>query len=155
MRTFTAPVFAAALLGGTLATTAYAMPVPGSTAAPVANSAVELAQSTRDPARRANQRYDRRLHGDRCRIRGNKCRYQRDGWWYTDRWWLAPAIVGGVIIGSQLGDRDDYYDDRRYDGRYNRRHVDWCLDRYRSYNPRTNLWLSYSGNYRHCVSPYS
>lgn len=64
--------------------------------------------------------------------------------------------------------RDDYrfYDDRqRWDRRsgitlrfnvpgLSRRHVDWCKDRYRSYNERTNQWLSYSGRYRQCVSPY-
>jgi hypothetical protein len=28
------------------------------------------------------------------------------------------------------------------------------LDRYRSYNPRTNTWVSYSGNVNQCNSPY-
>ncbi|MCL6705926.1 BA14K family protein [Pseudomonas sp. R2.Fl] len=35
-----------------------------------------------------------------------------------------------------------------------RRHVDWCLNRYRSYNPETNRYLSSSGGYRVCRSPY-
>lgn len=34
------------------------------------------------------------------------------------------------------------------------RHVDWCLDRYRSYNPRTNQFLSSSGYYKVCRSPF-
>lgn len=34
-------------------------------------------------------------------------------------------------------------------------HVQWCLNRYRSYNPATNRFLSTSGYYRVCVSPYS
>lgn len=34
-------------------------------------------------------------------------------------------------------------------------HVEWCLSRYRSYNPATNRFLSSSGYYRVCVSPYS
>ena len=33
-------------------------------------------------------------------------------------------------------------------------YVLWCLDHYRSYNPRTNTWVSYSGEIRECVSPY-
>ena len=37
---------------------------------------------------------------------------------------------------------------------YSRAHVDWCLNRYRSYNPATNLWLSYGGQYRACNSPF-
>lgn len=35
-----------------------------------------------------------------------------------------------------------------------RRHVDWCFKRYRSYNPDTNRFLSTSGAYRLCRSPY-
>lgn len=35
------------------------------------------------------------------------------------------------------------------------RHVDWCLDRYRSYNPRTNQFLSSSGYYKACRSPFN
>lgn len=36
-----------------------------------------------------------------------------------------------------------------------RRHVQWCLDRYRSYDPRTNLFLARRHVYRQCVSPWS
>ena len=39
-----------------------------------------------------------------------------------------------------------------YNG-YNR-HVRWCLARYRSYNPATDRFLSTSGVYRVCRSPY-
>ena len=35
-----------------------------------------------------------------------------------------------------------------------RRHVDWCLDRYRSYNPRNNTFLASRGYYKKCRSPY-
>ena len=34
------------------------------------------------------------------------------------------------------------------------RHIDWCLDRYRSYNPRTNQFLSSSGYFKTCRSPF-
>jgi len=58
------------------------------------------------------------------------------------------------VIGGSRYYEDDYYDD--YPVRsYGRRHVEWCMDRYRSYNPRTNTWVSYSGDIRQCVSPYS
>ncbi len=39
-------------------------------------------------------------------------------------------------------------------GRNWNRHVRWCLDRYRSYNPQTNRFLSSSGYFRVCRSPY-
>ena len=33
-------------------------------------------------------------------------------------------------------------------------HLAWCSDRYRSYRPETNSYMSYSGETRECVSPY-
>lgn len=33
-------------------------------------------------------------------------------------------------------------------------HVNWCLNRYRSYNPQTNRYLGYDGYYKICYSPY-
>jgi len=33
-------------------------------------------------------------------------------------------------------------------------HTIWCQSRYRSYDPVTDLFLAYSGDYRACVSPY-
>lgn len=36
-----------------------------------------------------------------------------------------------------------------------RAHVRWCLQRYRSYNPRTDLYLARKNVYRRCISPYS
>lgn len=146
-------LFAATLFTGALSAAAFAMPAPvtGTAPAPAATTSdIQLAQNMRrDRDRR--WRYDRRYHGDRCRHRGPGCRHYRNGWYYNDQWWLGPAIIGGAIIGSQLGDDDDDYDGRNYSSR----HVDWCSDRYKSYNPRNNTWLSYSGRYRQCNSPYN
>lgn len=36
-----------------------------------------------------------------------------------------------------------------------RAHVRWCLQRYRSYNPRTDLYMARRNVYRRCISPYS
>lgn len=33
-------------------------------------------------------------------------------------------------------------------------HVNWCLDRYQSYDPRTDTFLGYDGLYHRCISPY-
>ena len=33
-------------------------------------------------------------------------------------------------------------------------HLEWCQERYRSYNPRDNTWVSYSGRVRECDSPF-
>lgn len=34
-------------------------------------------------------------------------------------------------------------------------HVNWCNDRYRSYQPETNSYTPYGGGSRECVSPFS
>jgi BA14K-like protein len=34
------------------------------------------------------------------------------------------------------------------------RHADWCSARYRSYNPSTDTWVSYSGAVHQCMGPY-
>ncbi|MGG7519191.1 BA14K family protein [Allorhizobium undicola] len=39
-------------------------------------------------------------------------------------------------------------------GRGWRRHVEWCLDRYRSYNPDTNRYIDAYGRPRICRSPF-
>jgi hypothetical protein len=34
-------------------------------------------------------------------------------------------------------------------------HIDWCTKRYRSYNPATDTYITYSLNERPCVSPFA
>lgn len=91
-------------------------------------------------------RYDRSRHGDRCGSWSNHCRYRHGGYYYQNPWWLLPMVGAGIAIGA-AGAYDGY------DG-YGSRHVEWCLDHYRSYNPRSNTWVSYSGAVRQCISPY-
>ena len=33
-------------------------------------------------------------------------------------------------------------------------HVQWCLGRYRSYNPSTNMYFGYDGRHHVCHSPF-
>ncbi len=94
--------------------------------------------------------YNRNDHGRRCRTRAGGCRHYRQGYYYETPWWTIPLIIGGAIASS---DRD-YYDDDRFEGRGSSRHVEWCFDRYRSYDPRHNTWVSYSGAVRQCRSPF-
>ncbi len=78
---------------------------------------------------------------------------------------IALGIVGGLVVGAAIAGAanrnrydDEYYDERPvYQPRRNYRsaHISWCLDRYRSYEPRSNTWISYNGNERICRSPYS
>jgi len=91
--------------------------------------------------------WDRRYHGNRCRNWSRGCRHYHNGWYYANPWWTLPFVGAGIAIGVAGGGYDGY------DG-YSNKHVRWCSNHYRSYNPRNNTWVSYSGNVRQCVSPY-
>ena len=41
-----------------------------------------------------------------------------------------------------------------YDRSWTEAHIEWCLDRYRSYNPATNTFIGYDGYYHECRGPY-
>jgi hypothetical protein len=76
--------------------------------------------------------------GNRCRTRYGNCRHYYQGYYYQTPWWTLPLIIGNTIAN----------------GNHGRSHVQWCLSRYRSYNPRTDLWLGNSGRHYRCNSPY-
>ena len=109
---------------------------------------IQLAASNQQ--RRMRSTWDRNLDGDRCSRRDDRCRHYHRGHYYETPWWTLPLIIGGSIAANNYD--DDNYDDN--DGGYGSRHVEWCLDRYKSYNPRRNTWVSYSGNVNQCNSPY-
>ena len=68
---------------------------------------------------------------------------------------MGAGIAIGAAGAYGGGYYDGGYDDRGYDRGYGSRHVQWCLDRYRSYNPRSNTWVfSDSGRVNQCISPY-
>jgi BA14K-like protein len=109
---------------------------------------IELAASKRervirDLRNRDIRRYERRRDGPRCLTRYGNCRYYYGGYYYHSPWWTFPLIGGTLFLGN-----------RYYGGGYGSRHVQWCLDRYRSYNVRTNTWVGYSGRVYQCRSPY-
>jgi preprotein translocase subunit Sec61beta len=89
-----------------------------------------------------NRYWDRRKHGNRHHRRSNRYRHYYGGYYYENPWWILPMIGAGIALSH-----------RNY-GNYGNNHVEWCLNRYRSYNVRTNTWRSYSGHVRQCVSPY-
>ncbi len=93
--------------------------------------------------RNAYRHYDHRHHGKRYKNRHGNYRYYRDGWWYGWPWWLGVGVGVGVYLDAPVYQE---YDDG---------HAAWCLRRYRSYNPATNIWFGYDGRYHACISPYS
>lgn len=99
-----------------------------------------------------NRAYNRHYDGMRCGSWSNRCRYHHGGYYYENPWWLFPVVGAGIALGAAGA----YASEGGYDhrGGYGSRHVQWCMDRYRSYNPRTNTWVSYSGRVNQCISPY-
>jgi hypothetical protein len=80
------------------------------------------------------------------RFYGNNHFYRRNH--YNGSNFVLPLIIGGGF-GAY-----DYYDDDYGYAQVSNKHVRWCLNRYRSYNPRTNLWVAFSGKKHQCDSPY-
>jgi BA14K-like protein len=87
--------------------------------------------------------YDQNHHGHRYKYRHGHYRHYHDGYWYSWPWWLGAGI--GIYYGG-------YYDQPYYIG--TDAHAAWCLRRYRSYNPATDLYLGFDGYYHRCISPY-
>ncbi|HUQ36856.1 MAG TPA: BA14K family protein [Aestuariivirga sp.] len=139
------PLMVGALLGiGVLA--AFA---PSASAAP----RVVPAGVNADPNIISVAKWDRERHGSRCEYRRGECRHFYHGFYYETPWWTLPFAVGEGIGSNRLyEDDEDYYDDE--DDGWSNSHIEWCLKRYRSYNPRNNTWVSYSGRVRECISPF-
>jgi hypothetical protein len=76
-----------------------------------------------------NRRWSRSQYGQRCQAAYGKCRHFYRGYYYETPWWTLPLIVGGAIASQNHGQS----------------HVQWCLSRYRSYDPRTNTYLGNDG----------
>jgi hypothetical protein len=109
-------------------------------------SNIELVQSRNYKKRRWY--YNRGRHGPRYRYRHGHYNHHHDGWWYSRPWWgYGSGIALGLTVplGGYYGGGYGYGGDG---------HVQWCLNRYRSYDPRSDTFMGYDG-YRHrCNSPY-
>lgn len=98
--------------------------------------------------RRANRqerrarRYERRKHGKRFKRRRHNHKHYYNGFYYAYPWWLYSAPI--VAYGGA-----------RYAGSDYELHVEWCEDRYRSYDERRDAYMGYDGYWHACISPYS
>ena len=97
-------------------------------------------------------------HFNKCFYKNGDCynkhrkKHRRN---HFDRsYFYLPLVIGGGYGGYNYYN-DDYYDYDDYDGGgFGNRHVRYCLKKYRSYNPRNNTWVSFSGKVKKCYSPY-
>lgn len=96
-------------------------------------------------------------NNDGCHIKNrntHRYKHRRDRFDRSDL--FLPLIIGGGFGGynyyNNYDDYDDYFD---YDGGgLSSRHVRYCLKKYKSYRPRNNTWVTYSGKVKKCYSPY-
>ena len=136
-----------AMFGGAESAAAASVPAGGLQALPEYTGDMSLTQKVDHPhyhyrkrhkhrysdrGPRHRHKYDRHRHGPRYKHRRPGFRFHFGGYWYSNPWWSYSAP-------------------RRY---YVNRHVEWCLGRYRSYNPRTDMYLGFDGHYHRCRSPY-
>jgi len=120
-----------ATMGGAAALT---LPVPATPGVDAASQVVPVKYYKKYGHRR--WRYTPR-YGHRYRYRRHGYGYYYGGWWYARPYWRAPVVPVPVPAPG-----------------YGSRHVRWCLNHYRSYNPRTDRYLGYDGYYHRCRSPY-
>ena len=111
-------------------------------------------------------KWNNNYFNNRCSYRYGGCRdyyrnnnFHRNNYFYRRNHFNGSNFVLPLIIGGGFGAYDYYDYDYDYDygngyARAGSKHVRWCLNRYRSYNPRTNLWIAFSGKKYQCDSPY-
>jgi hypothetical protein len=144
----------------TLAKAAAMMLVAASTIAPLPANAASFSFSVGDQGR-----YDNYI-GSQCRShpnwRGcndwgrNHRHWGRNDYqnWYR---WNQPNLgsfaagLFGFAIGSAIANSvNNSNDNRGYSANEWRVHVQNCQNRYRSYNPNTDQFLGYDGDYHYC-----
>jgi hypothetical protein len=143
---------AAALIGGAMiglspapasatALTGFAVAAPGGT---TLTEEVRHRPGHRSRRHRESRRYDRRRHGSRYSYRRPGFTYYYGGYYYANPWWLAPGVGFGVTVpmhpapGAGLPAA----------------HVQWCMNRYRTYDVRTDTYVPRIGVRARCSSPY-
>lgn len=152
----------AMLLSGTAPASAVTLP-GAAVAVPAESAMVEEVNShggrlaRRGDHRRYSRRdgrrhYDRHRHGPRYSYRRPGFRHYYGGHYYSSPWWSGPSIGFGITIpGVALGLGGGY--GGGYGG--SSAHVQWCLNRYRTYDPGTDTYIPRVGERAYCNSPYS
>lgn len=84
-----------------------------------------------------------RWYGPRYRYRYPGYNYFYSGFWYPWPWWSYNGGGWGFEVGDAFAG-----------GSNASQHVQWCMNRYRSYNPRTDTYTGYDGKKHRCRGPY-
>ncbi len=140
----------AMLLSGTAPVSAVTLPSAAVTAPAEAGMVEEVHRRGERRVRRGDRvrRYDRRRHGPRYSYRRPGFNHYYSGYYYGSPWWVGPSIGFGITLpGVTLG----------LGGGYGGRsaHVQWCLNRYRTYDPSTDTYIPRVGQRAYCNSSYN
>ncbi|KJS15570.1 MAG: transmembrane protein [Hoeflea sp. BRH_c9] len=128
-----------------------AMIMPAS-AAPLQKPIVEIAGSSdvvqvHDPRSGFYRDKNRVYYNGHPGYRQPRTGYRRyNGYWFPPAAFALGAIIGGAITQGNSGNVRPGY--------INPQHVNWCHNKYRSYDARTNSFQPYHGPRRECRSPY-
>jgi hypothetical protein len=153
MRKFVLSGLAAGVIGGAMmlsgSAPASAATLPSFALATPGDSAVveKVQRSRRD--RRA-RRYDRRHHGPRYSYARPGFRHFYGGHYYSSPWWYGPSIGFGLTVPFYNGAPG-------YGGGYggSSSHVQWCMNRYRTYDPSSDTYIPRVGQRAYCNSPFN
>ncbi|MFN7025745.1 MAG: BA14K family protein [Pseudorhizobium sp.] len=119
---------------------------------------VQSWDSDRRYIRRDRDRYDRydryerrdRYYDRRDRYSDRRYYDRRDR---RDRRNNAGAIIGGLAAGAIIGGAIASQPGRAYAAP--NQHIQWCMDRYRSYRPSDDTYVPRAGVRAYCNSPYA
>jgi hypothetical protein len=134
----------AMLLSGTSPASAATLPSPALTA-PGDTAMVEEVQRRRGDR---VHRYDRSRHGPRYRTVRPGYRHYYGGYYYSSPWWHGPGFGFGITVpGFSFGLTAPGVG-------LPAAHVQWCMNRYRTYDPATDTYIPRVGQRARCSSPY-
>jgi hypothetical protein len=133
-------------LASLLGLSAFAIPSGSGSAAglPYVQQNGGIVQSDNGLRQQVNHRYNMGYHNNGDWDNDHNWRYRHHRRGFNN----FGVFVSPLVIGGGYGYNDGYY------RRSGSAHVEWCLNRYRSYNPADNTWVSYSGEVHYCRSPY-
>lgn len=65
---------------------------------------------------------------------------------------VAAGIIGGLALGAIIGGIAN--SQSRSSNLPRNYHAEWCMNKYRSYDARSDTFQPYNGPRRRCISPY-
>ena len=68
---------------------------------------------------------------------------------------IGAAVVGGLLANKAVKSRNNVRERRQYRVSLQEKHFDWCYSKYRSYDHRSDTYISRRYGETYCESPYN